>query len=153
MATTTANSMLVRLHANRGMIFPLACISLLLVLLIPLPPGVLDLLLVANLTLSVLILVTTIYVRSPLEFAVLPSILLSITLFRLVLNVATTRLILSGDGTESSAGEVVRTFSHFVTHGSVTVGRDHLPHHFCHPIYRHHKGREPDFRSGCPFHA
>src|SRR3954468_9003733 len=111
-----------RIHANRGLIFPLACISLLLVLLIPLPPSVLDLLLIANLTLSVLILVTTIYVRSPLEFAVLPSILLAITLFRLVLNVATTRLILSGNGSDSSAGDVVRTFSHFVTAGSVTVG-------------------------------
>src|SRR5437763_385322 len=117
-----SSSMLRKAHANRGMIFPLACVSLLLVLLIPLPPGVLDLLLLTNLTLSVLILVTTIYVRSPLEFAVLPSILLAITLFRLVLNVATTRLILSGVGTESSAGEVVRTFSHFVTAGSVTVG-------------------------------
>src|ERR1043165_4745608 len=114
MARTTLNPMLQRLHANRGMIFPLACISLLLVLLIPLPPGVLDLLLIANLTLSVLILVTTIYVSSPLEFAVLPSILLAITLFRLVLNVATTRLILSGNGSDASAGEVVRTFSHFV---------------------------------------
>src|SRR5436190_16983982 len=110
MATAAFNPMLQRLHANRGIIFPLACISLLLVLLIPLPPGVLDLLLVANLTLSVLILVTTISVSSPLEFAVLPSILLSITLFRLVLNVATTRLVLSGDGSEASAGQVVRTF-------------------------------------------
>ncbi len=122
MAAVIPMPMLQKLHANRGLVFPLACISLLLVLLIPLPPSVLDLLLVANLTLSVLILVTTIYVRSPLEFAVLPSILLAITLFRLVLNVATTRLILSGDGSDSSAGEVVRTFSHFVTAGSVTVG-------------------------------
>jgi flagellar biosynthesis protein FlhA len=111
-----------RLRANRGMIFPIACVSLLLVLLIPLPRAMLDFLLVLNLTLSVVILVTTIYVQSPREFQVFPSLLLAITLFRLVLNVATTRLILSGDGTESSAGEVVRTFSHFVTSGSVAVG-------------------------------
>ncbi len=122
MAAALPMPMMQRIHANRGLIFPLLCISLLLVLLIPLPPSVLDLLLIANLTLSVLILVTTIYVRSPLEFAVLPSILLAITLFRLVLNVATTRLILSSNGTDTSAGEVVRTFSHFVTAGSVTVG-------------------------------
>lgn len=104
------------------MIFPLACVGLLLVLLVPLPPAVLDLLLVINLTLSVIILVTTIYVSTPREFAVFPSLLLSITLLRLVLNVATTRLILSGDGSPSSAGEVVRTFSDFVTSGKVAVG-------------------------------
>ncbi len=118
----SSNSFAGRLHANRGMIFPLACVSLLLVLLIPLPPAVLDLLLVLNLTLSVIILVTAIYIRSPREFAVFPSLLLSITLFRLVLNVATTRLILSGPGTEWSAGQVVRTFSHLVTNESVAVG-------------------------------
>ncbi len=116
------SSLASRVHANRGMIFPLACVSLLLVLLIPLPPAVLDLLLVLNLTLSVIILVTAIYIRSPREFAVFPSLLLAVTLFRLVLNVATTRLILSGPGTEWSAGQVVRTFSHLVTSGSVTVG-------------------------------
>jgi flagellar biosynthesis protein FlhA len=120
--TTTKTSTLQRLRANRGMIFPIACVSLLLVLLIPLPPGVLDFLLVLNLTLSVVILVTTIYVQSPREFAVFPSLLLAITLFRLVLNVATTRLILSGDGSAASAGEVVHAFSHIVTKGSVAVG-------------------------------
>src|SRR6476620_2420843 len=96
MATATASpSLLTRLADQRGMLFPLACVVLLLVILVPLPPGVLDFLLVLNITLSVIILVTTIYVKSPLEFAVLPSLLLAITLFRLVLNVATTRLILT----------------------------------------------------------
>jgi len=84
-----------RIHANRGMIFPLACVGLLLVLLVPLPSQILDLLLVLNLTLSIVILVTTIYIQTPREFAVFPSLLLSITLFRLVLNVATTLLFLS----------------------------------------------------------
>lgn len=115
-------SLTAALHANRGMIFPIACVGLLLVLLVPLPAAVLDLLLVLNLTLSIIILVTTIYVSSPREFAVFPSLLLAITLFRLVLNVATTRLILGGDGSEDSAGQVVQTFSHFVTSGSVAVG-------------------------------
>ncbi|MEO6435977.1 MAG: flagellar biosynthesis protein FlhA [Tepidisphaeraceae bacterium] len=115
-------SLTARLRANRGMIFPLACVGLVLVLLVPLPTPALDLLLILNLTLSVIILVTTIYVASPREFAVFPSLLLAITLFRLVLNVAATRLILSGDGTEASAGQVVQTFSHFVTSGSVAVG-------------------------------
>ena len=123
------NSLLAKLHANRGMIFPVAFISLLLVILIPLPTFVLDLLLVMNITLSVIVLVTTIYVKSPLEFAVFPSLLLAVTLFRLVLNVATTRLILTAGDRASDpkaavhqAGEVVMAFSAFVTSGSLAVG-------------------------------
>ncbi len=122
----TANPIARTIHANRGMIFPMAFISLLLVLLVPLPTFFLDILLVLNITISILILVTTIYVQSPLEFAVFPSVLLAVTMFRLVLNVATTRLILTASGTPDSAmhdaGEVVRTFSDFVTHGSLAVG-------------------------------
>jgi flagellar biosynthesis protein FlhA len=122
----STNPILQRLSENRGMIFPIAFVSLLLVLLVPLPPAVLDLLLVINITLSVIVLVTTIYVSSPLEFAVFPSLLLAVTLFRLVLNVATTRLILTASGTPTqamhAAGEVVLAFSSFVTRGSLAVG-------------------------------
>ena len=75
MTAIPANPILRTLHENRGMLFPLACIALLVVLLVPLPPGVLDLLLVLNLTLSVLILVTTIYVKSALQSAAFPSLL------------------------------------------------------------------------------
>jgi len=114
---------------HRGMVLPVALMGLLLVILIPLPTPVLDLLLIINITLSVLILVTTIYVKSPLDFAVFPSLLLAVTLFRLVLNVATTRLILTaGEGGKtvaqamSAAGEVVMTFANFVTAGSLAVG-------------------------------
>jgi len=122
-----SNPFIQKVHANRGMIFPMAFISLLLVILVPLPPSILDLLLVCNITLSVIILVTTIYVQSPLEFAVFPSLLLAVTLFRLVLNVATTRLILTATGGSAasashSAGEVVLAFSGFVTGGSIVVG-------------------------------
>src|SRR3954447_24913699 len=129
MATLASNPLFLKVHQNRGMLFPVAFISLLLVILVPLPPYVLDVLLVANITLSVIVLVTTIYVRSPLEFAVFPSLLLAVTLFRLVLNVATTRLILTagspGEQTEHAlhgAGEVVMAFSDFVTRGSLVVG-------------------------------
>jgi flagellar biosynthesis protein FlhA len=121
-AVAIQNPIFARLHDNRGMIFPLALITLLLVILVPLPTQVLDLLLVVNITLSVVVLVTTIYVKSPLEFAVFPSLLLAITLFRLVLNVATTRLILTNTGGTHAAGEVVQTFADFVTRGSLAVG-------------------------------
>src|SRR5450432_545414 len=130
MATVAVpNPIFAKLAANRGMIFPLACVSLLLVILVPLPTSVLDLLLVINITLSVIVLVTTIYVKSPLEFAVFPSLLLAITLFRLVLEVATTRLILTAGDRYADpnmaihgAGEVVNSFASFVTAGSLAVG-------------------------------
>src|SRR3954467_7418572 len=118
-----------RLQDNRGMIFPLACVSLLLVILVPLPTAILDFLLILNITLSVIVLVTTVYVKSPLEFAVFPSLLLAVTLFRLVLNVATTRLILTvgkrfadPEAALHEAGEVVSAFASFVTSGSMAVG-------------------------------
>src|SRR3954463_14543573 len=130
MATALAsNPFFAKVHANRGLLFPMAFISLLLALLVPLPTFVLDCLLVLNITVSVIVLVTTIYVKSPLEFAVLPSLLLAVTLFRLVLNVATTRLILTAGGPGVStdkalhgAGEVVMAFAQFVTGNSLAVG-------------------------------
>src|SRR5688572_16298993 len=119
MATVlTANPFFQRLHSHRGMLFPLAFISLLFVILVPLPAGMMDLLLVVNLALSAVVLITTIYVQSPLEFSVFPSLLLATTLFRLVLNAATTRLILTvGDraddpiAAQHAAGEVILAFS------------------------------------------
>ena len=66
--------------------------------MVPLPAALMDVLLAANITIAVLILLTTIYVRQPLEFSVFPSMLLATTLARLVLNVATTRLILTRAG-------------------------------------------------------
>src|SRR5688500_15785734 len=120
------NPFYAKIQANKGMIFPFAFISLLMVLLIPLPTAILDLLLVLNITLSIIVLGTTMYVQSPLAFAVFPSLLLAVTLFRLVLNVATTRLILTASGTPAEAmhagGEVVMAFSNFVTGNSLAVG-------------------------------
>jgi flagellar biosynthesis protein FlhA len=122
MSAIASNPFLARIHENRGMIFPLAFIGLLAVILVPLPTQVLDLMLVCNITLSVIVLVTTMYVKSPLEFAVFPSLLLAVTMLRLVLNVAVTRLILTGTGDTAAAGEVVQTFALFVSGGSLAVG-------------------------------
>src|SRR6476660_6580148 len=130
MATAiAANPFFQRLHQNRGMLFPLAFISLLFVILVPLPAQLMDLLLILNLTLSAIVLITTIYVQSPLEFSVFPSLLLATTLFRLVLNAATTRLILTAGNRSndpitaiSAAGHVVEAFAEFVTSGSLAVG-------------------------------
>ncbi len=130
MSTAAQHPILLRLREHRGLIFPVACISMLGVVLVPLPTQILDLLLVVNLTISLMILVTTIYIKSPLEFAVLPSLLLGVTMFRLVLNVATTRLILTAgdrgattpEAAAGAAGQMVQTFSDFVTAGNLTVG-------------------------------
>lgn len=113
--------------ARRGqdLVLPIAMITSVLVILVPLPPALMDVLLAANITVSVVVLLTTIYVQSPLEFSIFPSLLLATTLARLVLNVATTRLILTRaaiDG-ESAAGGVITAFANFVAgDGNIVVG-------------------------------
>jgi len=93
------------------------------VILIPLPTWLMDILLAGNVTLSAVVLLTVMYMIHPLEFSVFPSLLLTLTLFRLVLNTATTRLILTNgpQGTDA-AGDVIRVFGEFVAAGSLAVG-------------------------------
>lgn len=110
--------------AGLGLLFPVLLCASVLVIIVPLPAMLLDLLLTANITAAVLILLTTIYVRRPLEFSVFPAILLATTLSRLVLNVASTRLVLSRgafDG-ELAAGGVIRAFGDFVAGGQIVIG-------------------------------
>ena len=115
-----------RLEPFRALLVPAAFIGLIAVIVVPLPPLVMDLLIAANLGLAALILMTTVFLKSPLEFSVFPSVLLGTTLFRLVLNIATTRLILSGSANGQDptavAGKVIEGFSEFVTGSSVIVG-------------------------------
>jgi flagellar biosynthesis protein FlhA len=116
-------------NRNRGLLVPIGAISLILVIIRPLNPFLLDVLLSLNLTLAAVILMTTIYVTHPLEFSSFPSLLLATTLFRLVLNTASTRLILTaGAGGKDisaaafSAGHVIETFGKFVAGDSLAVG-------------------------------
>ncbi len=98
-------------------------VGILMVMLVPLPRFVLDLLLSFNITLSIIILLVGMQVRKPLEFSVFPSILLMVTLLRLSLNVASTRLILlHGNEGVAAAGEVIHAFGNFVVGGNYTVG-------------------------------
>lgn len=98
-------------------------VSLLGVMLIPMPPFLLDLLLALSISLSVLILINSVYVKRPLDFSVFPSLLLITTLYRLSLNVASTKLILlkGHEGTDA-AGTVIRSFGNFVVGGNYLVG-------------------------------
>ena len=88
---------------------PIAVLAVVLLMIVPLPPLLLDLLLSIDIGLAVVLLLTAIYVKPPVEFSVFPSLLLLLTLIRLSLNVASTRLILlhGGDGVEA-AGNVIR---------------------------------------------
>jgi flagellar biosynthesis protein FlhA len=108
----------------QSLVLPVGMISSVLVLMVPLPPLLLDVLLSANITVSVIVLLTTIYVRTPLEFSIFPSLLLATTLGRLVLNVATTRLILTQAGTDgmNAAGGVIQAFGEFVAGDRLVVG-------------------------------
>ena len=108
----------------RGALVPVAVVLLLGVLLFPLPAAVMSFLLLVNITLSILIMLTTVYVKEPLEFAVFPSVLLVTTLFRLVLNVGSTRLILSRayDLKLDAAGSVIKAFGSFVAGDSALIG-------------------------------
>jgi len=112
----------------RSLIVPATAAAMLFVVLVPMPPAVMDVLLAANIALAGVIFLTTIFIATPLEFSVFPSLLLGATLFRLVLNIATTRLILTaGDGrtfeqAHLAAGQVIWSFSEFVAAGSLAVG-------------------------------
>lgn len=103
--------------------FALAVIGIIAVLVMPVPPLLLDLLLSISITVSVLILMSALFVNKPLELSAFPTILLVATLLRLALNIATTRLILShGHEGSHAAGHVIEAFGGFVAAGSVLIG-------------------------------
>lgn len=108
----------------QDLVLPVGIIMSVLVILVPMPPALMDILLAANVSVSVIVLLTTIYVRTPLEFSIFPSMLLATTLGRLVLNVASTRLILTRAGEDGlmAAGGVIRSFGLFVAGDRVEVG-------------------------------
>jgi flagellar biosynthesis protein FlhA len=99
-------------------ILAVAVVAIISVLVIPVPPGFLDFALAFNITFSLVILLSTLYIRRPLDLSVFPGMLLIVTLLRLALNVASTRLIL-GTG---YAGEVINSFGSFVVKGNYVVG-------------------------------
>jgi len=102
---------------------PVGVLGVLLIMVLPLPTWLMDILLASNITVGILILLTSIYVLRPLDFSVFPSLLLLTTLFRLALNVATTRLILlHGNEGTTAAGQVINGFGQFVVGGNMVVG-------------------------------
>ena len=108
---------------SNSAIVALAVIGILAVMVVPLPKVVLDILLSFNITVAMIILLMAMYILKPLDFSAFPSVLLIATLFRLALNVASTRLILlhGGEGTDA-AGQVIKAFGTFVVGGNYVVG-------------------------------
>lgn len=113
-----------KLGARRyDIMFAMAVVGIITVLIMPIPPQLLDLLLGVSMTMAILILMTALFVNKPLELSAFPTILLITTMLRLSLNIATTRLILShGHEGSHAAGGVIEAFSSFVTGGSVLIG-------------------------------
>ena len=106
-----------------GMAAPLLLLALLAMIVVPLPPILLDIFFSFNIALALVVLLVSIYVLKPLDFAVFPSILLITTLMRLALNVASTRVVLlDGHTGTDAAGQVIKSFGEFVIGGNYAVG-------------------------------
>jgi flagellar biosynthesis protein FlhA len=104
-------------------IMPIAAVGLIFVMLVPLPSFLLDLLLAMSMTISVLVLLSAIQILRPSQFSVFPSLLLLLTLFRLSLNLASSRrILLHGNEGASAAGHVIQAFGQFVVGGNYVVG-------------------------------
>ena len=106
------NTSLVKLAA------PVLVVGIIMLLVVPLPAALLDVLISINIVMSLLVLITTLFIRKPLDLSIFPSLVLVLTLFRLGLNVASTRLVLR----DAYAGEVIDAFGHFVVGGSLVIG-------------------------------
>lgn len=108
---------------QKDLSFSVFFIGILIVMVLPLPSAILDVLLTASIALAIIILMVAIHAEDPLNFSTFPSVLLIITLFRLSLNVATTRtILLHGAEGEEAAGQVIRAFGQFVVGGNYIVG-------------------------------
>src|SRR3954451_10311632 len=97
---------------------PVGIVGIVLLLVVPLPAALLDLLIAFNITAAICVLLVTVYVKRPLEFSIFPSLILVLTLLRLGLNVSATRLVLR----DGYAGKVIDSFGHFVVGGSLVIG-------------------------------
>jgi len=111
------------ISALTGLGTPILLFMMLVMMVLPLPPIMLDLFFTFNIALAMIVLLVSIYANRPLDFAVFPTVLLITTLLRLALNVASTRVVLlEGHGGTDAAGRVIQAFGEFVVGGSYTVG-------------------------------
>lgn len=112
------------LNENSDIAVALGLLLVMVVMIVPIPPVMLDILVASSLAVAVLVMLVAVYTKRPLDFSTFPSVLLVTTLFRLSLNVASTRNILLRGGSEgtAAAGEIIRSFGEFVVEGNYVVG-------------------------------
>ena len=113
-----SNTFLMKLATNTNIMLTAGIVLILAVMILPMPSFILDVLLVMNISAALLVLFVTLFVLRPMDFSVFPGLLLILTLFRLSLNIASTRLILS----KGYAGEIIASFGSFVVQGNFIVG-------------------------------
>ena len=102
---------------------PLAVLGIVMAMITPMPAFLLDILISANITIAVIVMLVSMYITKPVEFSVFPTTLLLLTLFRLALNISSTRLILMhGNGGTRAAGQVIEAFGNFVVGGNYIIG-------------------------------
>ncbi|HNY25844.1 MAG TPA: flagellar biosynthesis protein FlhA [Candidatus Sumerlaeota bacterium] len=119
----STNPLIALVMANRDIMLPIGVIVILFIMIVPIPPFLIDFFLTLSIASSLIILFVGIYMLKPLDFSVFPSLLLLVTLFRLALNIATTRqILLFGHTGVSSAGKIISTFGEFVVGNSYVVG-------------------------------
>ena len=122
-APATASASKVKLNRASEWIMPIAAVGLIFVMLVPLPSILLDVLLATSITAAVLVLLSAIQILRPSQFSVFPSLLLLLTLFRLSLNLASSRrILLHGNEGAGAAGHVIEAFGSFVVGGNYVVG-------------------------------
>ncbi|MEA1921449.1 MAG: flagellar biosynthesis protein FlhA [Pseudomonadota bacterium] len=123
MAESANKTSFLGMIANKDAIMAFAVIAILMIMIVPLPTILLDTFLSMNICVAIIILLISLYLLKVLEFSIFPALLLVVTLFRLSLNVASTRLILlNGDQGTDAAGQVIKAFGQFVVGGNYVVG-------------------------------
>jgi len=114
----SSSSSITRLLARADLLFAFGLFGTVMLLVMPVPPFIIDVLLAFNIGMSLLVLLAILYVKDPPEFSAFPTMLLTLTLFRLALNISSTRLILA----HGYGGEIIESFGHFVIQGNYIVG-------------------------------
>jgi len=123
LAGKTVSNPWARFAGMGEMAMPIAVVAIVLALIMPMPGALLDFLIVTDIMLSVIVMMVAVYIRRPVDFSVFPTTLLLLTLFRLALNISSSRLILlNGNTGTSAAGHVIEAFGSFVVGGNYIIG-------------------------------
>src|SRR5216683_1899227 len=118
-----SNTAMVGKQASTDWVVPVATVTLIFVMIVPVPAFLLDLLLATSITLGVIVLLASLYIIRPADFSVFPTLLLFLTLFRISLNIASSRqILLHGNEGPTAAGSVIASFGQFVVGGNYVVG-------------------------------